>query len=211
MEIYDISSKEYQGRPRQNTITFGNESQLFYSWWGDSVKERVYLKDPQKVGRGGRLARLKFQHFIRIFLGSLSTKNNVIFFRVHVVQRHYIFKPATLQSLWTAIQVTVITVQCSSDHLWWNNEHDHRRMIIITAVFKIMSIAIIIITATIDEYSFLRRSTRSAQNWNQRETPYWFGRLKPEIWYVLWRMTKILQNKFCRWKTRTGWRTMKLT
>ena len=72
----------------------------------------------------------------------------------------------------------VITAKCSSDYLWWNNEHDHRRMIIITAVFKIMSIAIMIITATVDEYSFLRRSTQSAQNWNQRETPYWFGNLR---------------------------------
>ena len=51
-------------------------------------------------------SRIQTQSVIFIFL----------IIRVHVLQRHYIFKPATLQGLWTAIQVNTLPSLTNDRH-----------------------------------------------------------------------------------------------
>ena len=111
------------------------------------------------------------------WLGELWTKFQMLsasltqnLSRVHVLQRHYIFKPATLQSLWTAIQVDTFSLQCSTAH-----HHLLPNYLLATFILKKMNMRIITSVTIVHQRFFLRRCTRSAQNWNQRETRSWFA------------------------------------
>ena len=99
---------------------------------------------------------LNSKHYWICFEGSINIEEYIILARVHVLQQHYIFKPATLQSLWTAIQVETLF---------------HWTVFYFSSASLLWQITIV----SVDKHFPPRLSMPSALNWNQRETQSWFG------------------------------------